>query len=603
MAKKRPARRKGPEQTLESLPDPDRAPRNRPQPKVVPPARLPTDPDPGVSVDADRVTLDEADLYGKGYVSAFTLQRTRTLVNELAKRRVEALNLFEPLPEQERFLACNSPYRILRGSNRSGKTLTAAVEVARAVTGQDPYGKYPVRDGCWFLVGKDQKHLGKVMYAKLFRPNAFKIIRDRHSGRWRAFRPWTPEDAAREGEARPAQPLIPKRFVAEVGWENKKENVPNVIRLTNGWELYFFSSLGKPPQGSPIDGFWFDEEIIDPAWYPEMAARIVDRKGRGIWSATPQAGTDQLYELHERAEKERVDKPEGKRRISEFVVLLSENKHISDEARREFAADLTDEEARVRVGGEYAITSYKVYPTFNMLIHGHPLKEVPKHWTRYAYVDPGHRVCAVLFVAVPPRDEEDIVLLYDELYLRETNAALFGEAMRRACEGQVFQAFVMDPNMALTTQVAAGKTVMQQYSEALQQNKVKSLATGHGFILANDDVMAGVLAVQGLLRVRENGKARLRVMEQKLPNFLYEIKRYHRKRVAGVVQEAPDQRKDNHMMDDLRYMALHDPKFVPRKEEKRPVGGPLESFRLKMQRKKDRDGPHVIHLGPGGRLY
>ena len=120
------------------------------------------------------------------------------------------------------------------------------------MTGQDPHGKYPKKNGTAFLVGKDLKHVGKVLYDKLFVPGAFKVIRDKATGRWRAFRPWIPDDAAREEEARRAPSLIPQRLIAEIAWENKKENVPSIVRLSNGWNLHFFSSLGKPPQGSPI---------------------------------------------------------------------------------------------------------------------------------------------------------------------------------------------------------------------------------------------------------------------------------------------------------------------------------------------------------------
>lgn len=557
-------------------------------------------PDPLMAAaGAVEVSTNIEDVFGKNYISAYKLNRARKLARELAARKMESLSIYEALPEQEKFHRCNSRYRIVRGSNRAGKTLCAAVEVARAVTGQDPHGKYPKKNGTAFLVGKDLKHVGKVLYDKLFVPGAFKVIRDKATGRWRAFRPWIPDDAAREEEARRAPSLIPQRLIAEIAWENKKENVPSIVRLSNGWNLHFFSSLGKPPQGSPIDLFWFDEEIIDPNWYPEMAARVVDRRGRGVWSATPQAGTDQLYELHERAEKERVTYPEGRRSISEFLILLDENPHMAEEAKQALAADLSEEEARVRIGGEYAITSYKVYPTFSMSLHGHPFIDVPPHWTRYAYVDPGHRVCAVLFAAVPPPDEADMVLIYDELYLHEVNSDLFARAMAHKCESQRFQAFLIDSHMAIHTEVGIGKNVLQQYSEAMARHNVASISTGNSFLLAQDSVMSGVLAVQGMLRNRGEKLPRLRVMEGVVPNFLDEIKRYRRKRINGVVQEQPDQRKDNHLMDCLRYLALHDPKYIKQKEMPKDPGVAYKSFMEKMK-KKGAGSAKFINLGPGG---
>jgi len=538
-------------------------------------------------------------MFGKDYVDTFSVNRVRALAAELASRRCEGLALYEPLDTQKEFHACRCRYRLARGSNRSGKTLIAAVEVARAATGTDPYGKYPRRDGVFFCVGKDQKHVGQVLYRKLFRSGAFKIIRDEDTGAWRAYRPW--QDYAREAWAKPAPPLIPKRLILEIAWENKKEHVPSVVRLTNGWELHFFSSLGKPPQGSPIDGFWLDEEIVDPTWYPEMAARIVDKKGRGIWSFTPQAGTDQAYELHERAERERALFPANNRSIQEFEILLADNKHLDPEAKKALAQDLSEEEARVRVGGEYAVTGYRVYPNFSMLVHGHPCQDVPPHWTRYAYVDPGHRVCACLFAAIPPPTEGDFVLLYDELYVREATAESFAEAMFHACRDSTVQAFLMDYHMAIHSDVGVGKTVLQQYSEALAKRGVASVSTGSSFILANDDVDAGILAVQGLLRIRPDGTPRLRVMREKLPHFEWEIKRYHRKRVRGEITNQPDQRKDNHLMDNLRYMALHEPKYVEPKSARVEPAGAFKAFCDK-QKKKYEGEERYTHLGPGGRF-
>jgi hypothetical protein len=587
---------------LAKLPPPDyrKGPTGKPGGPVRAVASTQGTPQPHILVDVGAPATDVTTAFAADYVNAYTIHRIRKLAHEMAKRRAEALNLFEPLDGQKEFFASKVPYRLVRGSNRAGKTLCAAVEVARAACGSDPHGKYPGRDGTAFLVGKDQKHVAKVIYAKLFRPGAFKIIRDKGTGRWRAYRPWDYEDAGRAQEARLAPPLIPERLVREVAWENKKENVPSVVRLTNGWELFFFSSLGKPPQGSPIDLFWLDEEIVDPAWYPELAARVVDRRGRGIWSATPQAGTDQLYELHERAEKERAQLAERDRRIAEFVVLLEDNRHIDEAAKRALAADLSEEEARVRIGGEYAVTSYKVYPNFNMLVHGWPEMEVPAEWTRYAYIDPGHRVCAVLFAAVPPPGGPDIVLLYRELYIQEASAAVFAAAMKAAVAGEEIQAFVMDMNMGRHTELGTGKTVAQQYSEALVKEGVKSRATGYSFLPAADDVQAGVMAVQGMLRVRD-GEAgpKLRVMQGRLPNFEYEIKRYHRKRVAGVVKEEPDNRKANHLMDDLRYMALHGPKHVPSRPPATKRSPAVEYLKRKEDRRLARDGGGAVNLGPG----
>src|SRR3972149_1588114 len=72
-------------------------------------------------------------------------------------------------------------------------SLAHFVEIARALTGQDPYGKYPKRDGLAVCVAYGERHIGTVIHRYLFRWGAFKMIRDLGSGDWRTYRPWPAE--------------------------------------------------------------------------------------------------------------------------------------------------------------------------------------------------------------------------------------------------------------------------------------------------------------------------------------------------------------------------------------------------------------------------
>ena len=285
--------------------------------------------------------------------------RARAALAEILRRQMEGLRLYHPMPIQEAFHKSAARERIVRGANRAGKTLMCALEVAQAVTGQDPLGRFPLKDGICYVVGKDGKHVGQVMYRKLFRAGAYQIIRDRQTGLWRAFNQMDPGDWERRADARPSHPLVPRRFIKDIAWENKKESLPKLIHLVNGWEIHFFSSLGKPPQGSSIDFAWFDEELIDQDWYPEITARLVDRSGYFLWSATPQAGTDQLFALHEEAERQAIF--DGPKRIEEFVIRLKDNTHLTAEQKAEFEAKLSEEERQVRIEGEFVSLQARVF--------------------------------------------------------------------------------------------------------------------------------------------------------------------------------------------------------------------------------------------------
>lgn len=535
-----------------------------------------------------------ADNFAEDYVSAPQANELRKVLLEQARRKAEALALYEPLPMAEKFHRSRARVRLCRGSNRAGKTQAVCAEGCRALMGCDPHGKYPKENGRIFAVGKDLRQVGKVLWEIMGREGAFRIIRDEFTGLWRAYRPWQEYDRANREKVRQSPPMIPERMVKDVAWENKAEGIPSLVRLKNGWEMSFFSSLGKPPHGVQLDLVILDEEIVDESWYPEMSARLLDRHGRMIWSATPQAGTDQLFSLHERAEKEAGQENPS---VEEFLMLLVDNPHITSEAKKGLAEDLSGEDYQVRVEGEFAQMGYKVYPEFSQKMHGIEAFDIPADWCRYMVVDPGHQVCAVLFAAVPP--QEDHVYLYDELYLRKCDAETFGMRVADKTTGQNFQAFVIDYHFAIHTEAGIGKTVGQQYSEALERHKVRSAATGSQFLFGNDDIDAGILAVKGWLRPGEGGDPRLRYFAGRMPNFVEEIKKYHFKREGNRVTDRPDNRKACHAMDCLRYLSLYNPRYVKPRPKGERLSGAILAFRAKSKRNREQNGPSQVRLGPG----
>lgn len=536
--------------------------------------------------------------------SGHDLAALRLLVEERLRRKIEGLKLYEPMPVQKEFHASRARERIIRGSNRSGKTVGACAEVAWAITGTHPdTTRYPKENGIWYAVGKDGREVSEVIYRKLFRAGAFKIIRDLKTGEWRAFHPDRIEDLARLSEAKPAPPLVPPRMVKTIAWENRKENLPKLIQLTNGWEIQFFSSNALPPHGTDIDGAIFDEEIINGAWYSEIAARLVDRNGRFLWSATPQAGTEQLYELHERAEiQSRL--PKEQRSIEEFVSLIDDNTHLTGAQKREFAEKLSDEERAVRVGGEFAIKHSRVFPEFTESIFVAEYFDIPRNWTRYIAVDPGRQVCAALFLALPPPEEPDFAYLYDELYIPNCTADMFGQKMAQKCSGQEFEAFLIDGQESQKHETGSGLTIEEMYSAALRKRKIKSHRTGSGFEWGAADPKAGVEACREWMRPRDNGLApRLKLFRDKCPNFIEEVKRYRYKRLQGLmgvrgyssISDEPESRGKVHLMATWRYLVQYNPRYVPPRKGKvrdNPVWAAAQKFKKETHR--------ALNLGPGG---
>ena len=517
---------------------------------------------------------------------------------ERASRRRESLRLYHPTPVQEEFHASRAGVRLGRGGNRGGKTLVGAVEGARAWTNQDPHKKYPAK-GRAIVVGKDLIHCSKVMYRKLFKPGAFKVIKDEVTGEWKTFDPIMDHD--RESECRDSEPLVPARFYdskRDISWEDKKEEIPKTIRLRTGWEITFFSGEGEPPQGWDVDYIWFDEEIPHSKWFTEMLPRLYDRNGVLIWTATPQAGTVQLYELHSKAEDQAGD-PNA--RVTEHFMNIFTNPYLTEKAKADFIADFADdeEETRVRVYGDFAVAGMRVYPELELeKAHRFPSQVIPSDWTRYAAIDPGRQVAAVLFAAVPPPGNEYYghVVFYDEVYLKKSNANLLAQAIKAHVGDHHIHGWLIDHNEGRKVETASGRSIEIQYAEEF----VKAGLAQNGFrefIWASDDVDAGILAFRSGLHIHE-GRSRWLFDDTKLRAFKWECSRYVYQKIAktGLVTDKPLKRHD-HLMDCARYMAMHPLRYVrppktrsaktwihARLEAKRkklkPTGGWGDSIRL-----------------------
>lgn len=479
---------------------------------------------------------------------------------------------------QEQMHQCTASEVLVIGGNRSGKSLSTFVEDARAVCNKDPHKKYP-KEGNLVIVGKDWRHIGLTVYPLLFLPGAFRIIKDETTGDWRVYDP--NKDRDRRGEAKPAPPLIPERLVAKTSWVLKSANYIQSCTLHTGWTIYFFSSEGDPPQGFQADRVHIDEDINNEQWVPELLARIVDRKGKFCWSAMPHSTNNALLGMKERAD-EQENLHGDKSQIRHFKLRFLDNAYLDNEEKQksiERWSAVGLDTVRQRSEGDFIVDSVLMYPNFDMRIHGMdrselPDSQIPHFWTRYAIIDPGHTVTAVLFVAVPP--DEAFVLAYDQCYLRHCNAKIFGEAFEQKVRGFHFHAFIIDAHGGRIRDIGSGRTPADQYTEQLAERGIRSKATGSSFLAGCDDIPARTEATRMMMHIKPDGKTVLRVLNQSCPDLEREIKRYRKKvnYVNGmpVVTDAPNTRGECHLVQCMEYMAAYRPKYhrPPPKHEQEP---------------------------------
>ncbi len=538
-------------------------------------------------------------------LSQHQLDKIKELQNELKERQLEGLKLYQPTPAQEEIHRCPPSEILVIGGNRSGKSLSTFVEDARAVTGQDPFKKYPTNDGVLVIIGKDWKHIGLVVYPSLFLPGAFKIIKDLQTGEWRVFNPATDED--RRWEARPAPELIPKRLVKSKSWVLKSARYIQQCTLHTGWTIYFFSSEGDPVQGFSADRVHIDEDINNENWVPEMQGRIVDRRGRLCWSAMPHSTNNALIGLKERAEEQEALHGE-KSAIRLFKLRFLDNPYLNEtEKQKSIArwAAIGPDVLRQRAEGDFITDSVLMYPNFDMSIHGFNREElengqIPSNWTRYAIIDPGHTVTAVLFVAVPP--DESMFLLYDQLYLRQCNASVFGEKFQEKVRDHHFHAFIIDAHGARIRDIGSGRLPSEQYTEQLIQRGIRSEITGSSFLAGCDDIPARTEATRVSLHIRaKTGTPLLRVLKNAVPDLEREIKRYRKKvnYVSGVavVTDAPNTRGECHIVQCMEYLCAYRPRY-----HEPPARPESEPWWVKwLDRRKKRLGEEeggYVNLGP-----
>lgn len=527
-----------------------------------PPAPPPTpDPEPEAAWGEPVVPADVPPPQAQDRRDTRYARTAAQAVAELVRRRSESLKLYEPMPIQERFHASQALTRLLLGGNRGGKTTPAATEVARAVTGQDPHDKWAKTDGTFLVVGKDLNHIGKVMYPRLFmkKKEGFRIIKDVATGLWRAFHPWDEADMARSRDSRVAGPLIPERLVKERSWYSKKDNQPRMVRLWNGWELFFYSSESDPPGGFPADGAWFDEEIVrSREWLDEAQARLVDRQGRLVWSATPQAATEELYDLHQQAIEEAGD---PKPTVMEFFTHLDLNVHIPDASKEIFKARMRrrgDEAYQVRVEGAFAIEGDKIYPEYGDHLRVKRFL-VPEDWCHYVIVDPG-RVCGGLDVVVPPPEDPvhgRHVYFTEELYVKQCDAKKFARGLKaklHTSERHVMpHAFFIDNREGRKHETGSGVSIRRRYSRELAKRKVRSVLTHYSFLAAPDRPESNREALHNWMTPDDDGFVKLRVFND-LENFDREMRNYRYRRVAGVVT-GDAIKKNDHLCDCAGYAA------------------------------------------------
>ena len=519
---------------------------------------------------------------------------------ELKKRKMDALELFRATPIQAEILKCDVRKYLLRGGNRSGKSITAAVRFASIVRG------IPVRstDGdiihcraarqegrpllCW-VVGLALDHIGQTMHRLLFRPGLFQIVRDEKTGMWRAFNPieYPDDHKIPQDQRKPSPPLIPASEISEWAWEVKSERQFSMCRMKNGTEIYAFASSAPVKAGDPVDEIWIDEEIKFAAHYPEWQARLVDREGRLFWSSWPAHSNVALRQLSKQCRKEGIEVSKGQREYvtaKESVLRMSTNPFFSKKQVEDTLSGWSESERRARDLGEFTTDLIRLYGSYNEDIHrcdyeesslDDKLSEIlrannwvpPDNWTRDLILDPGTVAPGLLLAAIPPPElwdhDEPYYIPYREIYVPRLAADGMADGINETERGYHFERFFIDGNAARQTPMGFSGTIGANYTRAFRRADLSSRQLpGSHFFPGDPDPVARGMVLRDLMRIRPCGRPQLRIINHLCPNLVEQMRETVRHVVADEKKEVPAPGEVIDMMVCLEYWVSRRPDYI-----------------------------------------
>lgn len=473
---------------------------------------------------------------------------------------------------QERFHRSQARIRVYRGGNRAGKTTAGAVEVGWWATGQHPYLKTHDKPRI-LCVANDWSMVGSPMWEKLSEPGGVKVA----------------------GKGSRTPPILPKRMISELAWEDRANNVPNLCVLSNGTRITFRScASGRSKfQGTEFDLVWIDEELEAYDIYEEIRRAMIDRGGKMIWTATPLARARPLIALHEAASE-----AGGVISVEEFVASMLDNPHVDEAAKLEFVAELMREHPdyyETRVSGEFLIMEGLVYATYRPQIHEisrDRFNELdPTHcYPRILGIDPGTADPFVVGWAMLLPGDKRRVVFYREFY--QTHTSLDDVCARVAHEsvGEPIVLAVVDPS-ANRHDARGYDSVYSELARKLTQAGLRSAVTGGELpvVLAENALEAGVYRVQEFLAPMSDGGAPGIQVVSDLQCFKREIHRYMYQ-LESANRNAPKKPvdKDNHWMDVMRYVIMSLPPFATVSAKGGRVNAALEKWRKARKHKGER---------------
>lgn len=432
-----------------------------------------------------------------------------------AAKKPNVLSYRPNSPMHQKFHESVKVGRILRGGNRSGKSVAGAVEGIWRSTGKHPYQKtheLPTR--------------GRI------------VTVDRDSGIKQIILPlikqWTPPSELKNGS-----------------WEDSYSSSDKLFTFRNGStiELKTHQQEVESFAGVPLHWIHFDEECPQ-AIFNECRLRLIDYNGVWWMTMTPVEGQDWIFDRFISTTQKNV---------AMFEVDISDNPHLNKEALALLEDDLDEDEKKVRRQGIFVPKGGLVLKEFDYNKHViDSISTVPPTWSVYVSIDHGFNApSAILWHAVSPQGK---VITFREIYKNKTIIRDFVKMIKLANSeiGREPTLYMGDPSMSQQSAIT-GTSPLQEYRR-------------HGIPLmqAKKDVAGGIN------KMNEYLKYGMWFVTGDCPNTIkefrgYSFKIYNSPKIAdrNNVREEPN-KKNDHTPDSARYFFSFMPYLTPQQRYKAP---------------------------------
>lgn len=445
------------------------------------------------------------------------MQTQQELLTLLEKReqhlKYNKIDTFKPYDWQTKFWSAGKDFmeRALIAANRSGKTDTAALEVARHATGVYPKDwkghKFPGPIEIWVAGDTTQTTKGIIQKRLLGH------IDDLGTG-------YIPRDCLldKDGDFNTA-----RKAGASEGIETAR-----VKHVSGGVSRIVFKSYEqgrKAFQGEYIHLIWLDEEPSDSSIYSECLTRIVNDVNPGliICTFTPLSGRSTVVKDFLPHNKFPKDNITGFKWVQN--VTWDDIKHLTEKQKQMLLAQYSPHEREARSRGVPSLGAGAIYPYFEDQITYDPtVIIIPPWWPKVYGLDTGWKKTAVVWGAINP--DEGVVYIYSEHYQGKAHQAIHASAIKSRGDWITGVADAQGINQS------DGTLMLDAYrDEGLILEKANKKNVESGILKVNQMFECGKLKISTSCR-----------------NLLNEINGYTRD-VDGKIDK-----NDDHACDALRYL-------------------------------------------------